>query len=52
VEASGWPSHVQTEEEKESFIREYLEEEGIRLEPEKILFNPAVRSVEKLKMNS
>ena len=52
VEASGWPSNVSTEEEKRAFVKEYLEEEGIQLDPHNIILNAAVRSIEKLKMNS
>ncbi len=49
---SGWPSWVQTEEEKQQFVQQYEEKEGIRLEPEKIEVNQAMHSLAKLCLNS
>jgi len=34
-EASGWPSWAETEEQKQAYIQEYYEHEGIKLEYEK-----------------
>ncbi len=50
--ASGYPSDVVTDEDKENYIREYYEKEGIQLDPEKIGHNPAQRSISKLILNS
>ncbi len=50
--ASGYPSDVVTDEDKENYIREYYEKEGIQLNPEKIGHNPAQRSISKLILNS
>ncbi len=41
-----------TDADKTSYIREYYEKEGIRLDPEKISHNPAQRSINKLLLNS
>ena len=35
TEASGWPSGVETEEQKATYIHDYKEHEGIDLDPEK-----------------
>ncbi len=51
-QASGYPSNVITDADKASYIREYYEKEGIRLNPEKISHNPAQRSINKLLLNS
>ncbi|XP_051743104.1 uncharacterized protein LOC127508773 isoform X2 [Ctenopharyngodon idella] len=51
-QASGYPSNIVTNADKESYIREYYEKESIRLDPEKISHNPAQRSINKLLLNS
>lgn len=51
-EASGFPSHCQTEEEKREYIRLYKENEGIELEYDNIKVNPGLRSLAKLCLNS
>ena len=40
------------EEQKQAYIDEYYEHEGIRLDPEKIEYNPGMRSLAKLMLNS
>ena len=35
-----------------TYIDEYYEHEGIRLDPEKIVYNPGLRSLAKLMLNS
>ena len=52
AQASGWPSWVQTEEDKDRFIREYEEAEGIKLDPAEIKKNAGLRSLAKLCLNS
>jgi hypothetical protein len=53
TEASGWPKHVKTEEEKMKFIADYLEHEGIELDPEGLdNKNDAVKTFCKLLLNS
>ncbi len=39
-EASGFPSHVVTDAEKQSYIKDYFEKEGIQLDIDKISLNP------------
>ena len=51
-EASGYPSHIKTEEEKDKYIQEYLEHEGILLDKNSIVKNPGLRSLPKLALNS
>ena len=51
-EASGWPKGVNTEEEKQSYIRKYFEKEGIQLEYDKIEKNPGLRTLAKMMLNS
>ena len=51
-EASGYPKECVTDEQKQRYIDEYYEHEGIRLDPEKIVYNPGLRSLAKLMLNS
>lgn len=51
-ESSGWPDGVETEEEKEKYIKEYFEVEGILLDREKIKYNPGLRAVSKAMLNT
>ena len=52
MEASGYPSNVVTEREKEEFIRNIKEVEGVTLDPSKIKKNPGARAVAKLCLNN
>ena len=51
-EASGYPKDCVTDEQKQRYIDEYYEHEGIRLDPKKIKYNPGLRSLAKLMLNS
>ena len=51
-ECSGWPEGVNTQEEKDRYITEYYEAEGIHLDPSKIEHNPGLRTVAKLCLNT
>ena len=51
-EASGYPSHCVTDEQKQQYIDEYYEHEGIRLDPNNIEYNPGLRFLAKLMLNS
>ncbi|XP_063435835.1 uncharacterized protein LOC134716758 [Mytilus trossulus] len=51
-EASGFPPHCQTEEDKREYIRLYKEKEGIDLDYDSIKVNPGLRSLAKLCLNS
>ena len=51
-ESSGWPSYCQTKEDKDRYIQEYFEKEGIRLDKNNIKKNPGLRSLAKLLLNS
>ncbi|KAG8235182.1 hypothetical protein J437_LFUL015488 [Ladona fulva] len=52
LEASGWPSGCNSEEDKKKFIDDLYEREGVMLEPEKIEENPGLRCIAKLSLNS
>nr|XP_021323064.1 uncharacterized protein LOC110438038 isoform X1 [Danio rerio] len=51
-QASGYPSNVTTDSEKETYIRKYYEREGIQLDPSQITHNPAQRAINKLILNA
>ncbi len=51
-EASGYPKDCITSEQKQTYVSEYLEHEGIKLDPEKITHNPGLRALSKLMLNS
>lgn len=51
-EASGWPIDCVTEEQQESYINIIKSKNGIILEKEKIIFNPALRYISKIMLNS
>ena len=51
-EASGYPQHVETEEHKDEFIKNFFEKEGVQLDKENIKKNEGMRSVAKLLLNS
>ena len=51
-EASGWPKENMTEEEKQCYIEQYFLHEGIQLEYHKIEYNPGLRTLAKLMLNS
>ena len=51
-EASGYPKHCVTDEQKQHYIDEYYEHEGIHLDPNKIEYNPGLRALAKFALNS
>jgi len=51
-EASGWPANVTTEEEKDQFIQETLQKDGIQIRKEKVAKNAGKRTLAKLILNS
>lgn len=51
-EASGWPKWCNTEEDRNKYIEEYHQREGIRLEYQNIVLNPGLRALAKLMLNS
>ena len=52
IQASGYPENVKSEEEKDQFIREFFETEGVTLIKEQIKSNPGIRNVMKLLLNN
>ena len=51
-EASGWPAGVDTEDQKQEYIKNYFEHEGIQLEYDKIKKNLGLRTLAKMMLNS
>jgi hypothetical protein len=51
-ESSGWPSWVHTDADRERYIHEFKENEGIELDKNKIAFNSGMRQVAKLCLTS
>ena len=51
-EASGYPPDCVTDEQKQRYVEEYEQHEGIQLNPEKIEHNPCLRYLAKLVLNS
>lgn len=51
-EATGYPSWVKTEADKDKYIKDYFDNEGILLDKDKIYKNPGLRSLAKLCLNS
>lgn len=51
-ESAGYPGWVTTEEEKQQYVHNYREKEGIQLDPELIVKNPGRKATAKLMLNS
>ena len=51
-EASGYPNGCVTDEQKDAYIKAYFEKEGVLLDKTKIEFNPGLRCIFKLMLNS
>jgi hypothetical protein len=51
-EASGYPSWVETEEDRDNYIQYYHDKQGILLDKRKIQYNPSLRMVSKLYANT
>ena len=52
TEASGFPPGCTTEEAREQYVQNFLEAEGVQLDPTAISPNPSKRSLAKLLLNS
>ena len=50
VHASGWPSHIKTDDQKAEFIAEYAAQ-GFDIDPEKMIPNPGLRYLAKICLN-
>ena len=51
-EASGYPKDCVTDEQKQRYVEGYEQHEGIQLNPEEIKYNPGLRYLAKLVLNS
>lgn len=52
IHASGFPEDVVTLGDQLEYIREYEEREGVKLELDKMVYNPGLRTLAKLMLNS
>ncbi len=52
AQASGWPKHLRTQRQKDQYIAEFFEREGVQLDPEKMELRPSLRQLSKLCLNS
>ena len=52
LEASGYPKNCVTDEQKQAYVDDILEHQGIQLDPAKITYNPGLRALAKLMLNS
>lgn len=51
-QASGWPGNCATNEERDKYIENFLNNEDVQLEFAEIINNPGLRSLAKLILNS
>ena len=52
LEASGYPKNCVTDEQKQWYVNDIFENQGIQLDPAKISYNPVLRALAKLMLNS
>lgn len=50
-ESAGWPTGVETTQQKAEYVKRYKEHEGIQLDADKIAVNPGRKSIAKLLLN-
>ena len=52
-EASGWPASFRGDEKtRRRYVEEYRQHEGVELDPDEAKYNPGIRSLAKLMLNS
>ena len=51
LEASGYPKNCVTDEQKQAYVNDILENQGFQLDPGKIAYNPGLRALGKLMLN-
>ena len=52
IQASGWPEGCDTQEKQEKFVDDVIKYDGITIDPDKMVKNPALRTLSKLIFNS
>ena len=52
TEASGWPREDMTQQEKDQFVEDFYQHEGIRVDPAKMVKNSEARAVAKIIISS
>ena len=52
MEASGWAADLDTEEKRLEFVAKELRERGIEIDPTRVHYNEALRTIAKLLLNS
>jgi hypothetical protein len=50
-ESTGWPDRVKTDADKEAFLQDYEQKEGIKLDPTSMTPNTGKRTLAKLMLN-
>jgi hypothetical protein len=45
AEASGWPQNCHTDEQRQQYLQQWLDREGIQLDAQSILLNPGLRHI-------
>lgn len=51
-QASDWPKWCTSQDDKDKYLTDYMDHQGIELDPEKIETNPGLRNLAKLMLNS
>ena len=52
LKASGYPKNCVTDEQKQWYVNDILEKQGIQLDPSNIVYNPGLRALAKRMLNS
>ena len=52
TEATGFPDHIKSNDQKEKFINDYFNNEGIQLDSDNMKPNPGMKAISKLFLNS
>ncbi len=51
-QASDWPKWCTSQDDKDKYLTDYMDHQGIELDPENIETNPGLRNLAKLMLNS
>ena len=51
TEASGWPTGIETEEQKDAFVKDFEVREGVMLNSSAMIKNTGLRALSKLCLN-
>jgi hypothetical protein len=48
IESSGWPSDCPTDESRKLYVEKILDDYGIVIDPQNVIFNPGMRYIAKV----